>query len=170
MRAVTQHYNRETFSELFKLAVPMVVSQGTFAVMIFTDRLFMSMIDPTHMAAALGGGVALFFSFCFFSGLFGYANALSAQYFGAREWFKCPKVVSQGLIMTVACLPVLAFIAYFVTDLFVRTQSRNMKILVGYQHLNNTMLSAEKNTRFLPKYTNKPFTTCLTKQWEKKII
>ena len=120
MRAVTQHYNRETFYELFKLAVPMVVSQGTFAVMIFTDRLFMSMIDPTHMAAALGGGVALFFSFCFFSGLFGYANALSAQYFGAREWFKCPKVVSQGLIMTVACLPVLAFIAYFVTDLFVR--------------------------------------------------
>ena len=66
MRAVTRHYNRETFSELFKLAVPMVVSQGTFAVMIFTDRLFMSRIDPTHMAAALGGGVALFFSFCFF--------------------------------------------------------------------------------------------------------
>ena len=119
MRAVTRHYNRETFSELFTLAVPMVVSQGTFAVMIFTDRLFMSRIDPTHMAAALGGGVALFFSFCFFSGLFGYANALSAQYFGAREWFKCPKVVSQGLIMTIGCLPVLAFIGYFVADLFV---------------------------------------------------
>ena len=119
MRAVIRHYNRETFSELFKLAVPMVVSQGTFAVMIFTDRLFMSRIDPTHMAAALGGGVALFFSFCFFSGLFGYANALSAQYFGAREWFKCPKVVSQGLLMTIGCLPVLAFIGYFVAELFV---------------------------------------------------
>ena len=42
-------------SELLRLALPMVVSQGTFAVMIFTDRYFMSQIDPAHMAAALGG-------------------------------------------------------------------------------------------------------------------
>ena len=47
----------------------MVVSQGTFAVMIFTDRYFMSQIDPVRMTAALGGGVAPFFSFCFFIGL-----------------------------------------------------------------------------------------------------
>jgi MATE family multidrug resistance protein len=37
--------------ELLRLALPMVVSQGTFAVMIFTDRYFMSQIDPAHMAA-----------------------------------------------------------------------------------------------------------------------
>ena len=59
------HFNKETLRELVIIALPMVVSQGTFAVMIFTDRYFMSQIDPMHMAAALGGGVATFFSFCF---------------------------------------------------------------------------------------------------------
>ena len=94
------HFSKDTLSELVKIALPMVVSQGTFAVMIFTDRYFMSQIDPVHMAAALGGGVATFFSFCFFSGLLSYANALAAQYLGAGELNKCPKVVTQGIIMT----------------------------------------------------------------------
>ena len=104
--------------ELMHIAIPMVVSQGAFAVMIFTDRYFMSQIDPIHMAAALGGGVAAFFSFCFFSGLFSYANALSAQCLGAGELTKCPKVVTQGLIMAVMSTPLLALIALAVAGIF----------------------------------------------------
>lgn len=96
----------------------MVVSQGAFAVMIFTDRYFMSQIDPVHMAAALGGGVATFFSFCFFSGLLSYANALAAQYLGAGEPGKCSKVVTQGIVMTVMCSPFLVIITYFVSGIF----------------------------------------------------
>ncbi len=96
----------------------MVVSQGSFAVMIFTDRYFMSQIDPAHMAAALGGGVASFFSFCFFIGLFSYANALAAQYLGAGEAEKCPKVVTQGMIMTVMSAPFLTLITFLVAGIF----------------------------------------------------
>lgn len=104
--------------ELVKIALPMVVSQGTFAVMIFTDRYFMSQIDAIHMAAALGGGVAAFFSFCFFTGLFSYANALAAQYLGAGELGKCSKVVTQGIAMTIMCSPLLVIITYFVSGIF----------------------------------------------------
>jgi MATE family multidrug resistance protein len=104
--------------ELLRLALPMVVSQGAFAMMIFTDRYFMSQIDPIHMAAALGGGVASFFSFCFFVGLFSYANALAAQYMGAGEPEKCPKVVTQGMIMTVMSAPFLTLIAFLVAGIF----------------------------------------------------
>jgi len=104
--------------ELLRLALPMVVSQGTFAVMIFTDRYFMSQIDPAHMAAALGGGVASFCSFCFFIGLFSYANALVAQYLGAGEAEKCPKVVTQGIIMTVMSAPFLTLITFLVAGIF----------------------------------------------------
>ena len=105
-------------SELLRLALPMVVSQGTFAVMIFTDRYFMSQIDPVHMAAALGGGVASFFSFCFFIGLLTYANALAAQYLGAGEPEKCPKVVTQGMIMTLMSAPFLTLITFLVAGVF----------------------------------------------------
>lgn len=113
-----RNFNQRTMVELLRLALPMVVSQGTFAVMIFTDRYFMSQIDPAHMAAALGGGVASFFSFCFFIGLFSYANALVAQYLGAGEAEKCPKVVTQGIIMTVMSAPFLTLITFLVAGIF----------------------------------------------------
>ena len=78
----------------------------------------MSQIDPIHMAAALGGGVASFFSFCFFVGLFAYANALAAQYLGAGEPEKCPKVVTQGMIMTLMSAPFLTLIIFLVAGVF----------------------------------------------------
>jgi MATE family multidrug resistance protein len=112
------HFSRQTTVELLRLALPMVVSQGTFAVMIFTDRYFMSQIDPAHMAAALGGGVASFFSFCFFLGVLAYANALTAQYLGAGEREKCPRVVTQGLLMTLMSLPFLTLITLLVAGIF----------------------------------------------------
>ncbi|MCY4183441.1 MAG: MATE family efflux transporter [Gammaproteobacteria bacterium] len=108
----------ETFREMVRIAIPMVVSQGTFALMIFTDRYFLSQVSSVHMAAGLGGGVGAFFSFCFFTGLFSYSNALTAQYFGAGEFRKCPKVLTQGLIMSLASLAPLAFIAWLVLKLF----------------------------------------------------
>lgn len=111
-------FRRETTRELLRIALPMVVSQGTFALMIFTDRYFMSRIDATHMAAALGGGVAAFFSFCFFSGLLSYANALVAQYLGAGQPEKCPKVVTQGMIMLLLSAPLLILITVLVSGIF----------------------------------------------------
>ena len=65
--------------ELLSISFPMIVSQGAFAVMIFTDRYFMSMISPTHLAASLGGGVASFFCLSLFVGVLSYSNALVAQ-------------------------------------------------------------------------------------------
>ena len=118
MLPLHRNFSRKTMAELLRIALPMVVSQGTFAVMIFTDRYFMSQIDPTHMAAALGGGVASFFSFCFFIGLIAYANALTAQYLGAGEPEKCPKVVTQGMIMTVMSIPFLTLITFLVAGIF----------------------------------------------------
>ena len=112
------HFNPETLHKLMAIALPMVVSQGTFAVMIFTDRYFMSQINPVHMAAALGGGVAVFFSLCFFSGLISYANALVAQYRGAGENHKCSRVATQGLIIGLLSQPLLFVLAHYVLQLF----------------------------------------------------
>ena len=130
-------FHRPTLLELLRLSLPMVVSQGAFAVMIFTDRYFMSQIDPLHMAAAMGGGVASFFSMSLFLGLLAYSNALVAQYFGAGEKDKCARVVSQGVIIAVACMPVLLLIAYFVADLFsaMGHQSEQVKLEKIYYQL-----------------------------------
>lgn len=102
-----------TLRELLALSLPMVVSQGAFAVMIFTDRLFMSYIDAAHIAAALGGGVAAFFCFSFFIGLIAYGNALVAQYYGSGNFAKCTLVASQGVLIALCSTPVLLGMAYF---------------------------------------------------------
>jgi len=102
-----------TLRELLRLSLPMVVSQGAFAVMVFTDRLFMSYIDAAHIAAALGGGVAAFFCFSLFMGLIAYGNALVAQFFGAGQLAKCSLVVTQGVLIILASAPLLLLMAGF---------------------------------------------------------
>ena len=101
-----------TLRELARLSLPMVVSHGSFAVMVFSDRWFLAQIDSVHVAAAMGGGVAMFFCISFFIGLITYANALVAQYYGAGDFHKCPKVVTQGFLIALGSVPFLAVIGY----------------------------------------------------------
>lgn len=110
--------SRQTLRDLLRLALPMVVSQGAFAAMVFTDRIFMSYIDPAHIAAALGGGVAAFFCFSLFTGLITYGNALVAQYYGSGAVDKCPRVVTQACLIAILSTPVLFLATCFGRDAF----------------------------------------------------
>ncbi|TXS93071.1 MATE family efflux transporter [Parahaliea maris] len=96
----------------------MVVSQSAFALMVFTDRLFMSRIDALHIASALGGGVTFFVTISLFQGVISYATALAAQYMGAGQLAKCPRVVTQGVIMAAACQPLLLLLGWQAANLF----------------------------------------------------
>lgn len=111
-------FNPDTLSTLLRMALPMVVSQGAFAIMIFTDRWFMAQISPTHMAAALGGGVAWYFSISLFNGILAYATALVAQYLGASEFGKCSRVITQGVLMSIASLPLFLVLAFVGKGMF----------------------------------------------------
>ena len=104
--------SRKTLYELFRLALPMVVSQGALALMFFADRFFLSRISPVHVAASLGGGVSFWVCLCFFNGIAAYANALVAQYYGRKELHRCPQVVTQGILLAVAAQPFLFLFAW----------------------------------------------------------
>ena len=101
----------KVISELLRLSLPMVVSQGAFAVIVFTDRLFMSFLGPAHIAAALGGGVASFFCMSFFLGLISYGTALVAQYYGAGDLHRCPRVTTQAILRALTSSPLLLLAA-----------------------------------------------------------
>lgn len=107
-----------TLKELFRLALPMVVSQGAFALMMFADRFFLSRIDAVHVAASLGGGVTFFVAMCFFTGIVSYGNALVAQYYGRRTLELCPRVVTQGVFIALCSQPVLLLAALVVPGAF----------------------------------------------------
>ena len=98
--------------ELMVLAVPIIISQGAYAFMIFTDRYFMAQLSATHISASMSGGVTAYVTLSLFLGMVAYANALIAQYFGASELHKCSKVVTQGIILAILVAPVLALMSY----------------------------------------------------------
>ncbi|WP_240946432.1 MATE family efflux transporter [Pseudomaricurvus alkylphenolicus] len=110
--------DRQTMAQLVTLAAPMVISQGTFAVMVFTDRYFLSLIGPTHVAAALGGGVAAMCCLSLFLGWLSYGNALVARFFGARQWSQCPKVLTQALLIAMFSWPLVLLAGWGVYHLF----------------------------------------------------
>lgn len=112
------HFDTATLLRLVRMSVPMVISQGSFGVMIFTDRWFLGQIGPAHMAAAMGGGVACYFSYSLFNGVIAYANALVAQYLGAGDSGKCSKVVTQGMLLALCCIPLLALIWFGMRQIF----------------------------------------------------
>ena len=95
-------FSRKTTAELLRLALPMVVSQGTFAVMIFTDRYFMSQIDPAHMAAALGGGVGALAAYLAFNGY--RAATINWDTFSqvTFAFAVTPELMLQGLVYSLA--------------------------------------------------------------------
>lgn len=133
---------RSMLRHLLGLALPMVVSQGAFALMIFTARWFMAQTSAAHMAATMGGGVAWYFSFALFSGVLAYGNPLVAQYLGAREIHKCSKVVTQGLLLALACTPLLLCIALGMRQLFSAMGHAPEQALLEQQYYDVLMLAS----------------------------
>ena len=90
---------------LLYIALPMVVSQASETVMMFVDRLFLSWLGKAYISAAMSGGLSSFVFLSLFIGTVGYVNALSAQYFGAKEEENSVRTVTQGLRLSILFFP-----------------------------------------------------------------
>lgn len=92
---------------VWQIAFPMVVSSASETVMLFFDRLFLSRLGPSEMAAAMSGGMTAFTMMTFFIGLIGYSTALVAQNLGAGKSDRCAVAAAQGLLIALAAYPVI---------------------------------------------------------------
>lgn len=68
---------------MLAIALPMVISTGSFAIMLFADRMFLFWHSAAEMAASMPAGVANWTLLCFPVGVAAYANTFVAQYYGA---------------------------------------------------------------------------------------
>lgn len=93
--------------EMLAVALPMVASQACETAMMFVDRLFLSRLGTTEMSASMAGGLTAFMMTTFFIGLIGYTTALVAQYLGAGRKERCPRVITQALLLAVAAYPLI---------------------------------------------------------------
>lgn len=104
-------FTRSELSHFLAIAVPMVISNATDALMMFVDRLFLAHYGTgsgeAYINAALIGAITSFVSISFFAVIAGYSNALVAQYYGAQKKHMCSKVVSQSVLFAFVVYPLM---------------------------------------------------------------
>ena len=90
------------YREVLKIAGPLILSMGSWSLMHFVDRMFLTWYDREALAAALPAGLLSFAFSCFFFGTAGYVNTFVAQYSGAGRPERVGSAVWQGIYFSVA--------------------------------------------------------------------
>ena len=105
------------YREVLQIAVPLILSTGSWSLLLFFDRMFLSWYSSEAIAAAMPAGLASFAMLCFFIGTAAYVNTFVAQYFGAKEYSKVGAIVWQGVYFSLLSI-ILIVPAYLFAEEF----------------------------------------------------
>lgn len=89
------------YGEVLRIAIPMILSMGSWSLMHFVDRMFLTWYSRDALAAALPSGILSFTLGTFFLGTAGYVNTFVAQYVGAKREERVGASVWQGIHFSV---------------------------------------------------------------------
>jgi MATE family multidrug resistance protein len=96
--------------QLLNVAFPLIMSTGSYSVMMFVDRMFLSWYSEEAIAASVPASMLNFSFLTFFMGTVMYTSTFVAQYFGARRPDRIGMCIWQGLRLALiggAMLPLL---------------------------------------------------------------
>ena len=88
--------------EVFRIALPLILSNSCHAVNMFVDRLMLARHSQEAVAAAFTGGLTNFTIACVFVGTIGYTGTFVAQYEGARRRERIGSAVWSGIWLALA--------------------------------------------------------------------
>ena len=88
------------FLEVFKVALPLILSSSCHAANMFFDRLMLARYASDAVGAAFTGGLTHFTIACIFIGTVGYTGTFVAQYEGARHRERIGVAMWQGIWLT----------------------------------------------------------------------
>ena len=71
--------------ELLIVSVPIMISQGAYSLMLFTDRFLLAPLGKEYPACSMLGGFVSTLWVILFMGILNYCNPLIAQYIGAGK-------------------------------------------------------------------------------------
>lgn len=93
------------YREMLTIAFPLILSMGSYTIMQFSDRVFLSRYSSVAIQAALPGGILAHSLTCFFQALAGYAGTFVAHYYGAKRHDQCVHSTIQGLWLALLSWP-----------------------------------------------------------------
>ncbi len=106
------------YRQLLVLALPLIVSTGSWSVQHFVDRMFLTWYSSEAIAASMPAGMLNFTLMSVFIGTAGYVNTFVAQYFGADQKNMTGPSMWQGMYVSLLAGVVMLLIAPFSKEIF----------------------------------------------------
>jgi len=89
------------YREVLKIAIPLILSTGAWAVLHFVDRMFLAWYSPEALAASMPAGILNFSILSLFMGTASYVNTFVAQYHGAGRDYRIGPALWQGIYVSI---------------------------------------------------------------------
>jgi MATE family multidrug resistance protein len=93
------------YRELWRLALPLILSTAGLTINQFVDRILLGRHSMTDIQAALPAGIMSFALISGFMALCGYVNTFVAQYHGAGQPRDCARMTAQGVFLALLAWP-----------------------------------------------------------------
>ena len=90
------------YRQVLALAVPLILSTGSWSIQSFINRMFLAWHSPDSLAAAMPAGMLNFAIISIFVNTAGYVSTFAAQYHGAGQDGKVGRVVWQAAAIALA--------------------------------------------------------------------
>jgi MATE family multidrug resistance protein len=100
-RLIDTSRNPGGYRDVLRVAFPLALSTSSWAILHFTDRMFLSRYSNEAVAAAMAGSVTNFGLVSLFMGTANYVNAFIAQYIGARKPHEVGRILWQGIYFSI---------------------------------------------------------------------
>jgi len=115
--------NQDSFltviSEVLRVAVPLMISAGTFSLVLFVDRTLLLWHDGPSMSASMAAGNLFWVLVCLPVGIVSMTGAIMGQHIGAGESAKVGRLLWQAIWISLLFAPVFLAVAIFADPIFV---------------------------------------------------
>jgi MATE family multidrug resistance protein len=107
-----------SYRDVMRVSLPLVISMSTTVVMTFTDRVFLANYSINAIAAALPAGISAYVFISFFADTAGYTNVVIAQYTGAGAIKRVGAALWQAIYFSVIAWLFMAALSFGAGPLF----------------------------------------------------
>ena len=119
LKALLTRWNSQFgYKHTLVIAIPLILSTGSWSIQQFVDRMFLSWHSEEALAAAMPAGILNFSLICLFIGTVSYAGTFVSQYVGAKEDHNVGTVIWHSFYLSLFGASLLMLVAPFSTQIF----------------------------------------------------
>ncbi len=89
------------YRSVLHVAIPLIISTGSWAIQQFIDRMFLNWYFPDAIAASMPAGMLNFTIVSLFLGTAGYVSTFTAQYYGSDQLEMVGPMLWQGIYISI---------------------------------------------------------------------